>query len=358
MDIRAWGPSAAAEAPRAGEEERPAGVVVAVAATAVVDIDRSENTMAKIHSIDSKNSLPRSGWLLAAALVLGAPLLQAAPKDGQRTFATPQEAVQATIDAAEHNDTAALLQIFGPDGKDIVQSGDAAEDKDLRAEFARSAHEKLQIDEDRLTPDRVTFTVGEQEWPFPVPVIRTDGKWRLDSVSGRFEVLARRIGRNELNAMEVCRGYAEAQLEYAAAARDGDRVLKYAQKIVATPGKQDGLYADGVPDTLVSRAFAAAANPAGGGKSEPYHGYYYRVLKSQGPDAAGGAVDYVVNGKMIGGFALIAWPAEYGVSGIRTLLINHEGVVYEKDLGAATGVQARQMTRFNPDKSWRQVVLE
>jgi hypothetical protein len=160
--------------------------------------------------------------------------------------------------------------------------------------------------------------------------------------------------------MEVCRGYAEAQLEYAAAARDGDRVLKYAQKIAATPGKQDGLYADGVPDSLVSRAFAgaAAANPAGGKKPEPYHGYYFRVLKSQGPDAAGGAFDYVVNGKMIGGFALVAWPAEYGVSGVRTLLINHEGVVYEKDLGATTDIQARQMTRFNPDKSWRPVVLE
>ena len=215
------------------------------------------------------------------------------------------------------------------------------EDKDLRAEFARSAHEKLQFEEDRLAPDRVTFTVGEQEWPFPVPVIRKDGKWHLDSASGRLEILARRIGRNELNAMEVCRGYAEAQLEYAAGARDGDRVLKYAQKIAATPGKQDGLYADGVPDSLVSQAFAAAAaaNPSTGGKQpEPYHGYYFRVLKSQGPDAAGGAFDYVVNGKMIGGFALVAWPAEYGVSGIRTLLINHEGVVYEKDLGAGTAI--------------------
>ena len=318
--------------------------------------------MAKINSIDSKDSLTRLAWLLAAGLVAGAPLLPAASKDAQRTFATPQEAVQATIDAAEHNDTAALLQLFGPDGKDIVESGDAAEDKDSRAEFARSAHEKLQIDEDRLTSDRVTFTVGEQEWPFPVPVIRRDGKWQLDSASGRIEILARRIGRNELNAMEVCRGYAEAQLEYAAVARDGDRVLKYAQKIAATPGKQDGLYADGVPDTLVSRAFAAAAaaaaNPTGGKQAEPYHGYYFRVLKSQGPDAAGGAFDYVVNGKMIGGFALVAWPAEYGVSGVRTLLINHEGVVYEKDLGAATPLQARQMTRFNPDKSWRPVVLE
>ena len=335
-------------------------VAAVVAVTAVVDVDRGENNMAKINSIDSKNSLTRLAWLLAAGLVVGATLLPAAPKDGQRTFATPQEAVQATIDAAEHNDTAALLQLFGPEGKDIVESGDAAEDTDSRAEFARSAHEKLQIEEDPLNPDRVTFTVGEQEWPFPVPVIHRDGKWLLDSATGRVEVLARRVGRNELNAMEVCRGYAEAQLEYAAVARDGDRVLKYAQKIAGTPGKQDGLYVDGVPDTLVSRAFAeaAAANPTGGKRPEPYHGYYFRVLKSQGPDAAGGAFDYVVNGKMIGGFALVAWPAEYGVSGIRTLLINHEGLVYEKDLGAGTHIQARQMTRFNPDKSWRPVVLE
>jgi len=316
--------------------------------------------MAKINSIDSNNSPHRLAWLVAAGLVVGATLLTAAPKDPQRTFATPQEAVQATIDAAEHNDTAALLQLFGPDGKDIVESGDPAEDKDLRAEFARSAHEKLQMNYDRLTPDRVTFTVGEQEWPFPVPVIRRDGKWQLDSAAGRLEILARRIGRNELNAMEVCRGYAEAQLEYAAAARDGDRVLKYAQKIAATAGKQDGLYTGGAGDSLVSQAFAeAAANPPTAGKKpEPYHGYYFRVLKSQGPDAAGGAFDYVVKGKMIGGFALVAWPAEYGVSGIRTLLINHEGVVYEKDLGAGTAIEARQMTRFNPDKSWERVVLE
>jgi hypothetical protein len=317
--------------------------------------------MAKINSIDSKDSPQRLVWLLTFGLAVGATLLQANPKDGQRTFATPQEVVQATIDAAEHNDTAALLQLFGPQGKDIVESGDPAQDKDLRAEFARSAHEKLQINEDPLTPNRVTFTVGAQEWPFPVPLVRRDGRWQLDSAGGRLEILARRIGRNELNTMEVCRGYAEAQMEYAAAVRDGDRVLKYAQKIVSTPGKQDGLYSDSVPDSLVSRPFAeaVAANlSAVGKKPEPYHGYYFRVLKSQGPDAAGGAFDYVVNGKMIGGFALVAWPAEYGVSGIRTLIINHDGVVYEKDLGVGTAMQARQMTRFNPDKSWRQVALE
>ena len=298
---------------------------------------------------------------MAAGLVVGATLLPAAPKDDQRTFATPQEAVQATIDAAERNDTAALLQLFGPEGKDIVESGDPAQDKEIRAEFARSAHEKLQIDEDPFRPDRVAFTVGTQGWPFPVPVIREGGRWRLDSASGRIEIFARRIGRNELNVMEVCRGYAEAQIEYAAGARDGDRVLKYAQKVVSAPGKEDGLYWDGKSDSLVPRAFAeaAVASPSTVGKSpEPYHGYYFRVLKSQGPDANGGAFDYVVNGKMIGGFALVAWPAEYGVSGIRIFMINHDGVVYEKDLGVGTAIEARQMTRFNPDKSWRPVVLE
>jgi hypothetical protein len=174
------------------------------------------------------------------------------------------------------------------------------------------------------------------------------------------ELLARRIGRNELNAMEVCRGYAEAQMTYAATALKGERMLQYAQKIMSTPGKQDGLYTEGASDTLVSKAFAeAAANAAAPGKKqEPYHGYYFRILKSQGPDAAGGAFDYVVNGKMIGGFALIAWPAEYGVSGIRTLMISHSGLVYEKDLGPTTAVQARQITRFNPDKSWQASMLE
>lgn len=317
--------------------------------------------MTKTNSFNVDTLRRRTVRLVATGLLVTTLLLPATLKDGQRTFATPQEAVQATIDAADHNDTAALLQLFGPAGKDIVESGDPAQDKDLRTEFARSAHEKLQIDADSLTPDRVTFTVGTEEWPFPVPVIRKDGRWQLDPESGRLEILARRIGKNELDAMEVCRGYAEAQMEYAAEARDGDRVLKYAQKIVSTPGKHDGLYSQGASVELVSQAFAlaeAADSPGAVKNAEPYHGYYFRVLKSQGPDAAGGAFDYVVNGKMIGGFALVAWPAEYGVSGIRTLIINHDGVVYEKDLGAGTALQARQMTKFNTDKSWERVTLE
>jgi hypothetical protein len=273
---------------------------------------------------------------------------------------TPREAVQATIDAAEQNDTPALLQLFGPEGKDMVESGDPAQDREFRVEFARLAHEKLQMETDPLNPGRVEFTVGVQAWPFPVPVIQKDGKWRLDTASGKIEIMARRIGRNELNAMDVCRGYAEAQMTYAATAHPGERMLQYAQKIMSTPGKQDGLYNEGAPDTLVSKAFAeAAANAAvPGKKQEPYHGYYFRILKSQGPEAVGGAFDYVVNGKMIGGFALVAWPADYGVSGIRTLMISHEGVVYEKDLGPGTATLAHQIMRFNPDKSWQASTLE
>jgi hypothetical protein len=306
--------------------------------------------MTKIKPFDLRDT----ARLLAAGMAVGVVLLQAAPKDTQRTFASPQNTIQATIEAAEHNDTVALRELFGPGGRDIVESGDPAEDKEARAEFARAAHEKLEIETDPLTPDRVTFTVGAQEWPFPVPVIRSNGKWQLDSSTGRMEILARRIGANELNAMEVCRGYAEAQLDYASDARDGDRVLKYAQTITSAPGKQDGLYSEGVPESLVSKEFAEAA----GSKPVPDQGYYFRVLKSQGPDAAGGAFDYVVNGKMIGGFAMVAWPADYGVSGILTFIINQDGMVYERDLGDGTALRARQITQFNPAKSWRPVVLE
>jgi Protein of unknown function (DUF2950) len=311
--------------------------------------------MASMHSIYRKDFSRGFTRFLAVGLAVGAALLQAAPRASQRTFQTPQEAIQATIDAAEHNDAAALLLLFGPDGKDIVESGDPAEDKEMRAEFARSAHEKLQIEQDPANPDRVTFAVGEQDWPFPVPVVRKDGKWRLDPASGRLEILARRVGRNELNTMEVCRGYVEAQLEYAAQDHDRDGILKYAQSIVSSPGKLDGLYSEDAPQHAVAKAFAVAA---GATKPEPYHGYYFRVLKSQGPAATGGAFDYVVKGKMIGGFALVAWPAEYGVSGVQTFIVNHEGLVYGKDLGINTAALARQLTRFNPDKSWRRVELE
>jgi hypothetical protein len=290
---------------------------------------------------------------VTVVVTLASGLHAAAPKANQETFATPQEAAQALIDATEHNDSAALLKVLGPDGKDIVESGDPAEDTKHRAEFARSAHQKLRIDQDN--PLNTILVIGEQEWPFPVPLVEKDGKWRFDSAKGRLEILARRIGQNELNALDVCRGYVEAQQEYAAEDRDKDGILEYAQKIVSSPGKHDGLYWDGA--TIVPKAFAEAAESYAkeGSKLQPYHGYYFRVLKAQGPDAQGGALSYVVKGEMIGGFALVAWPAEYGVSGIHSFIVNHHGIVYEKDLGAGSATLAKQMTRFNPDKSWRPV---
>jgi hypothetical protein len=360
MDIRASAPRAA-QAVSVADSAAVVAVVVEAGAAVAAGAGRSEEIM-------PRTIMPRTNWIelrdisrvpaafVAVGLAVAAAfVMQAAPRAGQKTFATPQEAIQAIIDAAGNNDAAALLQLFGPDGKDILESGDPAQDQDLRTEFARMAREKLQIEQDPTNPDRVTFAVGEEDWPFPVPLIRTDGKWGLDPVTGRLEILARRVGRNELNAMEVARGYVEAQLEYASEDRDQNGVLEYAPRIASLPGKRDGLYSDDASLSLVTKAFAAAASAT---KPEPYHGYYFRMLKSQGPAANGGAVSYVVKGHMIGGFALVAWPAEYGVSGVQTLIINHEGIVYGKDLGPNTPALARQMTAFNPDRSWRRVDLE
>jgi hypothetical protein len=286
--------------------------------------------------------------------------VSAAAPGQPKSFQSPRDVVLAVVDAAERNDTGALLELFGEQGRMIVESGDAVEDQRLRAEFVRRTREKLHIEADPKWPKRVTFSVGSEEWPFPAPVIEVEGRWQLDAAAGRIEVLARRIGRNELSAMEVCRGYVEAQVEYALVAHDGADLLEYAQRIVSSAGKQDGLYSSQDATPLVAPAFAAAALPQGPlatQKPVPYYGYYFRLLKSQGPGATGGALDYVVKGRMMGGFALVAWPAEYGVSGIRTLLINHEGVIYEKDLGPATAQWASRTFRFNPDKSWRRFLM-
>jgi hypothetical protein len=279
----------------------------------------------------------------------------------QPTFASPEEAIRALADAAEHNDTAAMLKLFGPAGKELVQPADDAGAREDRANFARLLHEKMQVEHDPTNPNRVTFVVGKEDWPFPIPVVCDKaGKWRFDAANGKTEILARHVGRNELNAVEVCRGYVEAQMQYANVDRDGDGNLEYAQKLVSSPGKQDGLYWEGEGGTLVPKAFAAAAEAASeaGKKHEPYHGYLYRILKSQGPAAEGGAMNYVVKGQMMGGFALVAWPAEYGVTGVKTFIVNHRGIVYEKDLGPATGTLARQMMQFNPEKTWRAVEKE
>jgi Protein of unknown function (DUF2950) len=297
----------------------------------------------------------------AALAALTLTLVSAQTPTAQPTFATPEEAIHAVGDAAEHNDTAVMLKLFGPGGKELVSPADDAGAGEDRENFARMLHEKLQIERDPTNPNRVTFAVGNDDWPFPIPLVRDKaGKWYFDAAQGKMEILARHIGRNELNAVEVCRGYVEAQMEYAKVDRDADGNLEYAQKIVSSPGKQDGLYWEGASENLVPKSFAAAAEAAAeaGKKPEPYHGYYYKILKSQGPAAEGGAVNYVVKGEMIGGFALVAWPADYGVSGVKTFIVSHRGIVYEKDLGPTTETLARQMTQFNPDKTWHPVEKE
>jgi hypothetical protein len=301
----------------------------------------------------------RTALCFAAVFTAGLALLHADPQPAGQRFATAREAAQALVDAAAQNDTAALLKIFGSAGRDIVESGDAAEDKAGRARFADLARAKLEVSPKPGNPNRATVVVGPQDWPFPVPLVRKNNQWYFDSAAGRVEVLARRVGRNEMTAIDVCRGYVEAQMEYAAHDRTGDGVLQYAQKIVSSPGKRDGLYWEGEAGNLVPRAFAdAAATFAEDKKPAPYHGYYFHILKAQGPDAQGGALDYVVKGRMIGGFALIAYPAEYEVSGIKTFLVSHHGIVYERDLGRATATLARQIARFNPDKTWKAVAGE
>ena len=293
-----------------------------------------------------------------AALVAGLALIEAAPQDSPRTFPTPQAAAQALVEAAAQNDTAALLKVLGPGGKDIVQSGDAADDKAARTEFAAHARARLQVESDRDNPNRATLVIGDEDWPFPIPLICRNGQWYFDVGNGRVEILARRIGRNELAAIDICRAYVEAQMEYALRVHNSHGLLTYAQQIVSSPGKQDGLYDGAESANLAPKSFADAAVLQQGITPAPYHGYFYHILTSQGPDALEGEMDYVVDGDMIGGFALVAWPAEYGVSGVQTLIVNHRGIVYEKDLGPETETQARQMTRFNPDKTWKAVAGE
>jgi hypothetical protein len=304
--------------------------------------------MTKIHSHPLKKVSVAAALMAAAAMLL--------PAAGERTFSSPQEAAQALLDAADKNDTEALLKLFGPEGKTIVVSGDPAEDKNGRADFARLAHQSMHIDQQHAS--RAIIDVGPENWPFPVPLVLKNGQWMFDSAQGKIEVLARRVGRNEMNAIDVCRAYVEAQMEYAARDRDADGILEYAQTILSAPGKKDGLYWEGESDALAPKSFADAAAvmlAAKGRKAQPYHGYFFHILKAQGPDADGGAMNYVVKGEMIGGFAMVAWPAEYGVSGVNTLIVNHSGNVYEKDLGPTTGVLARQMTQFNPGKGWQKV---
>ena len=301
-----------------------------------------------------------TGTLLLLSVVLSPSLLVAAEpaKPVQKSFPTAKAAADALVAAAEKFDVEALKGILGPDGIDLVESEDAVQDRNDATAFASRAREKMAVLPDPKNPSRATLVAGAGDWPMPIPIVKKGSAWRFDTVAGRKETLLRRIGRNELDAIQVCRGYVEAQHEYAAKKRDGARVNQYAQKLVSSPGRQDGLAwqnPDGTWGGPVGENVARAIEQGYTDKREPYHGYYFKVLKGQGPSAPLGEMDFVVQGAMIGGFALVAAPADYEVTGIKTFIVSHDGVVWEKDLGPKTLEAFKAMERFEPDQTWEPV---
>jgi hypothetical protein len=284
------------------------------------------------------------------------PTAAAVPPAGARAFPTAQAAASALIQAASTFDEPALAAMFGSDGKDLVSTGDPVRDKSFALAFASLAQESNAVVVSPTNPGRATLQVGREHWPLPVPLVRIAGKWYFDARVGRDEILFRRVGANELDAIEVCRGFVEAQHEYALAPHDDSRVHQYAQRIISTRGKQDGLYwknADGTDGGPISEAVAKAIEEGYAvDTASAYHGYLFQVLKGQGPAAPLGELEYVIRDAMIGGFALIATPAEYGVTGVQTFIVNHDGIVYQKDLGPDSVTLAKQITRYNPDKTW------
>ena len=312
-------------------------------------------------------------FLVASAILISCSLsvaVQAAPtaktdatatsQPKQKEFDTPKQAADALIQVASNFDVAQAKEILGPDSEDIVSSEDPVQDKNRAAAFAEKAKEKTSIEIDKKDPNRAIVVVGNDDFPLPIPIVKNKGKWSFDTKVGREEILNRRVGANELNAIEICRGFVEAQHEYAQEKHDDSKVNQYAQRILSTPGKHDGLAwknADGAWEGPVGEEVARALEEGysfqPGGSPKPYHGYYFKVLKGQGPAAPMGEMDFMVGGTMIGGFALAAAPAEYRVTGVETFIVGPDGVVYEKDLGPDTLKSFQSMDRYNPDKTWK-----
>jgi hypothetical protein len=287
-----------------------------------------------------------------------APAVAAVSTESARSFDTPQQAADMLIDAAEKFDVVALAQIFGSGGEDIVFTGEFAQDRKHAADFAAQAREKKTVSVDPNSASRAFLIVGNEDWPFPVPIVKKGAKWVFDAKAGRQELVYRRIGANELDAIEVCRGYVEAQHDYALTMHSGYTVNQYAQRIISTPGKQDGLAwqnPDGAWSGPIGETIARAIDQGYTSSSDPYHGYFFKILKGQGTAAPLGQMDFVIKGAMIGGFALVAAPAQYGVTGVKTFIVSHDGVVYEKDLGPKTLDEFQKMERFNPDETWNPV---
>jgi len=299
-------------------------------------------------------SLHRAASLCVCAFVATALLTSVSP--AQQAFPSPEDAAAALAAAVKTGTTRALLKVLGKDGRDIVESGDDVADAEARQRFLAAYEAKHSVKAEGNK--KATLILGADEFPFPIPLVNNRTGWEFDPAAGRLEILYRRIGRNELDAIQTCLAFVDAQNEYAEKDRDGKGVGVYAQRIVSSPGKKDGLFWRDDRDPSPLGELAAQASAEGykvGDQPEPYHGYYFRILTAQGPGAPGGALNYVVGGKMIGGFALIASPAEYGKSGVMTFMVNHAGTVYQKDLGNRTDSIAKRIYLFDPDQTWKKV---
>ena len=301
--------------------------------------------------------------LLGLALHAAAPSkadASAASQPKQKEFDTPKQAADALVQVAANFDVAAAKEILGPDGEDIVASEDPVQDKNRAAAFAAKAKEKMSVHTDKKNPNQAIVLVGSDDFPLPIPLVKRNGKWLFDTKVGREEILNRRVGANELNAVGICRGFAEAQHEYAMEKHDDSKVNQYAQRVLSTPGKHDGLAwqnSDGTWGGPVGEEVAKALQEGysfqPGSNPKPYHGYYFKVLTGQGPNAPMGEMNFVVGDAMIGGFALAAAPAEYRVTGVYTFIVGPDGIVYEKNLGPDTLKTFQSMDKYNPDKTWK-----
>ena len=282
---------------------------------------------------------------------------EAGSSSGQKQFDTPKQAADSLIQVASNFDVAGLKEVLGPDSEDIVSSEDPVADKNRALAFANKAKEKTSVEVDKKYPNHAILLVGNDDFPLPIPIVKNKGKWFFDTKVGREEILNRRVGANELNAIDICRGFSEAQHEYAMEKHDDSKVNQYAQRVLSTPGKHDGLawqntdgsWAGPVGED-VAKAIDEGYKPEAG---HPYQGYFFKVLKGQGPAAPMGEMDFMVAGAMLGGFALAAAPADYRVTGVKTFIVGPDGVVYEKDLGPDTLKTFQAMDRYNPDKTWQ-----
>jgi len=315
----------------------------------------------KIHDETTRVVSGFRGTLIAAImLIVGSGGTSFAATPQQKSFRSAEEAVKAYVHAARTDDNKGLIAIFGPAARELIFSGDAAADAHRRAQLLKAYDEKNRLDQQG---DRAVLTIGNGDWPFPIPLVKKGETWVFDTEAGKEEILNRRIGENELRAIQVCRAIVDAQREYAMKDRMSDGYLQYAQKFASDPGKKNGLYwktSEGEAQSPLGPLVAAAVREGYKKNTSdktpiPYHGYYYKILKSQGRNASGGAYSYLVKGKMIGGFALVAYPAQYGNSGVMTFTVNHDGNVFQKNLGKDTASVAAAMTQYNPDSTWREV---